>query len=271
MKRLLLVVLALPSLAFAAAMQETLIETRLGEPVTQAAVLSMSPGSAPRYLAVLLPGSPSVLRPVVENGAWTGGRLMGNFLVRSRQWLVDEELATLAVDCRSDSGDECRELYQASEQRFTDVRSVIELAKAGLPSIKDVWLVGTSMGTISSTYMAKWGRSYFAGAIHTSSINDGLYYRSMANPDFAAAGIPQGFIHHKDDPCRHTTYYGTKRWSEKFGIPLVTVTGGSGFSGNACKAYSQHGFRGMEREVMTAVSSIIKSGKVQQSVIGPAN
>ncbi len=270
MKRFLLVLLALPAAAFAAPMRETLLETSLGDSVTQAAVLSLA-GPAPTYLAVLLPGSPSVLRPVLANDEWSGGRLMGNFLIRSRKWLVDEDLAVLSVDCRSDSGDECRELYQASQQRFIDVKSVIELAKSNLPSIRQVWLVGTSMGTISSTYMAKWGGAYFAGAIHTASINNGLAYRSMANPDFAAAGIPQVFIHHRDDPCRSTTYDGTRHWSEKFSIPLITVTGGSGFSGNACQAFSQHGFRGVEREVMAAIAAIIKSGKVEQSGIAPAN
>jgi hypothetical protein len=41
-----------------------------------------------------------------------------------------------------------------------------------------------------------------------------------------------------------------KNRSEKFGFPLVTVTGGAGFQGPPCEALTEHGFRGKEKEVM---------------------
>jgi hypothetical protein len=43
---------------------------------------------------------------------------------------------------------------------------------------------------------------------------------------------------------------------------LITVTGGSGFRGDACNAYTEHGFRGKEKEVMTAIGKIMITGQV---------
>ncbi len=48
---------------------------------------------------------------------------------------------------------------------------------------------------------------------------------------------------------------------------LITVTGGSGFSGDACKAFTEHGFRGKEKEVMTAIGSILMTGKIESLLI----
>lgn len=36
------------------------------------------------------------------------------------------------------------------------------------------------------------------------------------------------------------------------------------FQGPACEAYSEHGFRGREKEVMNAITAIIKSGKASR-------
>ena len=55
-----------------------------------------------------------------------------------------------------------------------------------------------------------------------------------------------------------------KSISEKYNVPLITVSGGSGFQGPACEALTEHGFRGKEKEVMNAMTAIIKSGKATQ-------
>jgi hypothetical protein len=47
-------------------------------------------------------------------------------------------------------------------------------------------------------------------------------------------------------------------------VPLITVSGGTGFQGGACEAFTEHGFRGKEKEVMNAISAIIQSGKATQ-------
>lgn len=250
---------------------EELISVDLSDNKKQVGVLSTKKGSSnPTKLAVLLPGSPSVVRPVVENGVMTGSKLTGNFLIRARRFLVDESVASLIVDCQSESGDYCASSYQASKQRQEDVDKLISEAKKRKPSITEVWLVGTSMGTISSSFMPIHNPSGYAGAIHTAAITDPYAkksYRELGGFDYKKASIPQIFVHHVNDPCALTPYSGAKSISEKYGVSLVSVSGGSGFQGGVCEAFTEHGFKGKEKEVMTAITAIIQSGKVVNSEI----
>lgn len=254
--------------AHAQGLKEELISVDLTDGQKQAGVYSTKLGSGkPTKLAVLLPGYPSVVRPVVEDGLMTSSKLTGNFLIRSRRFLVDENIATLIVDCQSESGDYCSSSYQASNQRQIDVDKLIAEVKARNPSIADVWLVGTSMGTVSSSFMPIHNPSGYAGAIHTASITEPYArnsYRELGGFDYQKAKIPQFFVHHAADPCYLTTYTGAKSITDKYTIPLVTVTGGGDFQGNACQAFTEHGFRGKEKEVMTAVGEIIKTGSAKQ-------
>ena len=254
--------------AAAQGLKEELISVDLTDTKKQTGVYSTKLGSDnPTKLAVILPGYPSVVRPIVENGVMTGSKQNGNFLIRARRFLVDESVASLVIDCQSESGDYCTSNYQSSKQRQEDVDKLIAEVKRRVPSIKEVWLVGTSMGTISSSFMPIHNPTGYAGAIHTASITDPYAkgsYRELGGFDYKKASIPQFFIHHVNDPCALTTYPSAKSIADKYNISLLTVKGGSGFQGGACEAFTEHGFRGKEKEVMNAVTAIIQTGKAVQ-------
>lgn len=249
-------------------LKEELISVDLMDGKKQVGVYTTKLGSdKPTRLAVLLPGYPSVVRPVVEAGVMTNSKLNGNFLIRSRRFLVNENIASLIVDCQSESGDYCSSFYQASKQRQVDVDKLIAEIKARTPSITEVWLVGTSMGTISSSFMPTHNPSGYAGAIHTASITEPYAnnsYRELGNFNYKITATPQFFVHHIADPCHLTTYTGAKFIADKYKLPLVTITGGGDFRGGACQAFTEHGFRGKEKEVMTAIGEIIKTGSAKQ-------
>jgi hypothetical protein len=235
----------------------------------QKGVLSLKKGSrgSPTKLAILLPGGAAVIRPEISDGILSKVRLAGNFLIRSRRHLVSDEIATLIVDCRSDLGDECRDRYQASPEREADVFALVEEVVRLYPSIEKIWLVGTSRGTISSGFMALHGGNRYAGSIHTATLSEPFQKGSsseLSGLDYSASNIPQVFIHHKDDPCALTTYSGIKKISKKFSIPLVTVTGEKNLSGPACHGFTQHGFRGKEKQVMQKIRQIIVSGNIEE-------
>jgi hypothetical protein len=192
-------------------------------------------------------------------------KLTGNFLIRSRRHLADERIATLVVDCPTDSGDSCASAYQASAQRQIDVQLLIAKVQQMQPSLKQVWLVGTSLGTVSSSFMALYGGATYAGAFHTASITEPLAkhsYGELHNFDYAKAGIPQILVHHRDDPCPLTRYPSAERIAQTYKLPLVTVTGGSGFTGGVCQAQTQHGFKGREQDVMRFMAEAMKRGTV---------
>ena len=254
--------------AQAQGLKEELVSVDLTGSKRQAGVYSTKSGSlGPTRLAVLLPGYPAVVRPVVEGGVMTGSKLNGNFLIRSRRHLVDDIVATLIVDCQSDSGDTCSSSYQASRQRQEDVDKLIAEVRRRAPSITEVWLVGTSMGTISSSFMPIHNPTGYAGAIHTATITEPYAkgsYQELGGFDYKKALLPQFFVHHSNDPCALTTYSGAKHIAGKYSVPLITVVGREGFQGGACQAFTEHGFRGKEKEVMAVIGTIIKAGKADQ-------
>jgi hypothetical protein len=246
-------------------LKEQLISVELSPGIQQQGVLSLTTNSAaPTRLAVLFPGYPSVVRPVVEGQSMTSSKLSGNFLIRSRRHLATDAIATLIVDCHSDSGDYCSSTYQASSKRHQDVLKLIQEVKKQYPSIQQIWAIGTSMGTVSSSFALTHEPSIYKGAIHTASItepNARNSYPELRNFDYAKAN--HIFIHHLNDPCYLTTHSGAKSIADKYKVPLVTVKGGGGFSGDACKAFTEHGFRGKEKEVMTAIGKILMTGQVE--------
>jgi predicted alpha/beta hydrolase family esterase len=246
-------------------LSEKLLTADLGGGVKQDAVLSLRAGSRnQKFLAVLLPGTPGVLRPEVSGDQMTSSRLPGNPLIRARRLIATDQIALLAVDCRSDSGDECKKSYQSSPQREKDLNAVIELAKKEIPSISQVWLVGHSAGTMTAAFMGKFNQTAYAGIIYLATISDPYKkgsYRSLGDFDYGAIKIPQVFIHHKEDPCFATTYDSVEKIAKRFNLPLITVTGGSDFKGGPCEPYSQHGFRGTEGLVMRKVGELITTGQ----------
>lgn len=132
-------------------LQEELISVLLADGKrTQSGVYSIKKGATKHSrLAVLLPGYPSVVRPVVADGVVQSARLAGNFLIRSRRHLADDVIATLIVDCHSDSGDYCSSGHQVSAERQRDVQRLSDEVGERYSSIEEVWLIRTRMGTIS--------------------------------------------------------------------------------------------------------------------------
>ena len=252
---------AIPS--HAEGLNEELVEVQI-DGGTQRAVISRRQGKPDgSKLLVLLPGSPSVVRPEMGNGVMMNSPLLGNFLIRARRHLVTDQVMTLLVDCHSQIGDVCRPEYQSSKQRYEHVKAVINAARVRLPAVKEVYLISTSMGSISSAFIALNGQKEFAGVIHTASVDPTApkSFVQLNNFDYSAIKIPQAFIHHVEDPCLQTMYGYVRTVAEKYKLPLVSITGGSDFRGPPCQAFTQHGFRGKEVEVMRHVLKMLNTSQ----------
>ena len=242
-------------------LQEELIEVPIDGGIQRAVISRRAGASDGSKLLVLLPGYPSVVRPEMGNGVMMNSPLLGNFLIRARRNLVTDQTVTLLVDCHSQVGDTCGPDYQSSRERYKHVKAVIDAAKAKLPSVKQVYLVSTSAGSISSAFSALYGQAELAGVIHTASIDPTApkSYTQLYNFDYAAIKIPQAFIHHVEDPCSITQYSYVRTVSEKYKLPLISVSGGSDFRGQPCMAFTQHGFRNKEAVVMRHILKMLDS------------
>ena len=257
--------------AHAKGLNEILITVKTSDNKNQQGVFSLKANAnQPKYLAVLLPGYPSVVTPKMKNKIMYSSKLTGNFLIRARRHLVDTDIGTLIVDCKTNITGICSSNYQSSLKRHEDVSKLILEIKLKYPSIKEIWLIGTSMGTVSSSFMPTYDTNFYSGAIHTATITEPTKknsYRELMNFNYKKINIPQFFIHHKDDPCDITTYSGAEKITKKLNLPLITVLGGSNFNGHPCKAKTQHGFKGVEKKVMNAIQYIIKNKKIKVTEI----
>ena len=83
--------------------------------------------------------------------------------------------------------------------------------------------------------------------------------------DFNLGGIaiPVLVVHHNDDGCKVTTVTGAKDIKAALtgskAAELMIFKGGSSGNGKECGAKSHHGFLGLEKKVVNAVSDWIKS------------
>ena len=254
-------------------LSEKLVSVSLSENSKLNGVLSLKEGtSSPAVLVVLLPGHPAVIKPiVVEGNKVVKMSMSGNFLLRARRQLINSEIATLAVDCRESFaiGDECPESYMASKSRFDDFSIINNEVRKDQPSIKKVWQLGTSFGTVTSSHIPKERFAEYSGVIHTSTINNASKYSTQYGVKYDEIAIPQLFIHHANDACAVSKYEGILDIAQKAKIPLYTILGDKKradekISAESCNAFSPHGFKGIEVQVMQLIRKAITEG-IQQS------
>lgn len=204
-----------------------------GEPVPY--ILNAA-GAAPKYVVILFPGGTGIVDPRLENGVLVYG-FKGNFLVRSRKFIVDEEFATVTTNT-SHSPERIQALLDDLKRRFPQAR---------------VYLMGTSNGSAATTDLAEYLADKIAGAIHTSSRGqiysfDARKYKNR-----------QLVVHHKDDGCRVTPFSAAQASHERFGNDLIAMEGGISV-GDPCEAFAHHGFNGIERETIDAIKQWIRRG-----------
>jgi len=191
-------------------------------------------GPSPKYVVILFPGGTGNMDPRIENGRLVYG-FGGNFLIRSRPHIVDQEFATVSTNS------------SRSEER---IQAVLDDIKRRYPEAR-IYVMGTSNGTDSSMSLAGYLSDRIAGEIHTSSLNaisrfDARKYRNR-----------HLIVHHRDDPCPYTLYSSALASHENYGTELVTMEGGMS-TGNRCEAFSHHGFNGIERETIDTIKKWIK-------------
>lgn len=270
MKQILMVLLAFFALsdlqaAHAQMINEEIISVKTGSGFEQQGVLSrFDTKSSPKKLIVFMSGHPGVIRPQINDQGKITTRQNGNFLVRSRQYLISDQVITLLLDYRSDFDSECPNSYQASADRAKDIDELVKEVKKRFPSIEQTWALSTSRSVITTAGLLKYSQASYAGIIHTA----GMYNTAkLLGLDFGPFKTPQYIFHHRQDPCPNTLYEDAVMLSKTWGITLVTVDGGSGFRGPPCQAFTQHGFAGREEKVAGAIGRLVRTGTTEQTEI----
>jgi len=193
------------------------------------------------------------------------------FMRMNQQIFAEEGIALVVMDCPTDQWGAppprppvtCFDNYRSSKEHADDVRSV--MAKLKDEGFSKIYVMGHSMGTVSSRWLAKNLGNEISGSIHSGSMNgptrDG-FANSMSGFSYDTIAAPVLHVHHENDACSFTPYSIVKRYA---GANLVTVHGGVA-EGDPCGARHLHGYQGREEVVVRAIVSWIKTGKVEKVV-----
>jgi predicted alpha/beta-hydrolase family hydrolase len=231
------------------------IPTRPG--VTQSFLL-IRPHDKPVAGVILFAGAHGRLALSPQGIGW--GK--GNFLVRNRERFASEGFLVAVVDTPSDRPRGLWD-FRTSAAHAEDIQGVI----AELKKIVDVpvWLVGTSMGTVSAANAAaRLKEGGPDGLVLTSSVTkeSRQVSETVSSVRLKDIRIPTLLVHHKRDDCIVTPYESAvaliRSLTQSPKKDLLTFDGGDPPRSEPCEAMSYHGFLGLDAEVVAAIASWIK-------------
>jgi hypothetical protein len=236
MRFLLLLALLIVSLHAKASCTDQLIDNvRYSDEFTVPYILT-SQHQSPRYVLILMPGGAGTLNPHINNEGKLQFGFAGNFLIRSRNQFCDSQFTTASTNS-TESPERMSALVNDLQTRF--------------PKSK-ICMVGTSRSTYSTMGLAEKFDGKIDCIIHTASMNQ------IARFDTRKFKSRHLMVHHKNDPCHLTTYASTQSNHERYKTPLITMEGGSS-TGDACQAFSYHGFHGIEQQTIDQIKAWIRN------------
>jgi len=232
--------------------------------------LGLAGSEPPKAAVVLLAGGKGALK--LNSSGAIGSDLGANFLIRTRGRFAREGLYIAALDAASDKQDGMNGAYRLSLEHAREIGQVIADLKnrVGAP----VWLVGTSAGTISTAGAAarlaaqnQFPRPH--GIVLTSATTqlDGAGYcgKSVYDASLSAFTGPVLLVSHQDDACPCSPGIAAigatllVRFAGSSVKEHKIFTGGAAPLSGPCDARAQHGFFGIENEVVKTIADWIKS------------
>jgi pimeloyl-ACP methyl ester carboxylesterase len=195
------------------------------------------------------------------NGLRDGAPHSLNFLVRSRDFFAGAGYNVALLGKPTDRP-ELDAQYRSGDDHITDVRAVV--AKLSADYGKPVWIVGTSLGSISAAATAVgMDPSKLAGIVLSSSVTRSSTATMYSVPMLSLSEIrvPVLVMHHTRDRCPvcepGQAWRIEKALTQAPVKKLLLVDGGGGATGPACEALNYHGFIGMEGDAARAITDWI--------------
>jgi hypothetical protein len=216
-----------------------------------------------KAVVLLFPGGKGIIK-LKDDGSFSKGK--NNFLVRSRDLFVNNNMHVVVMDAPSDKqhGDGMKDgSFRGSSEHRGDIGAMVEAMQKRfkLP----VWAIGTSRGTESVANAMVYLQDKLAGAVLTASMTEandnGPTVREF---DLDKVTIPVMVVHHENDECWVTTPHGAKNIAMALTasrrVELKMFSGGKEPASNECNARTHHGFYGIEQQVVDAIAEFILKG-----------
>ena len=250
-----------PNAAFA---NEVIVAQLPGRSIS--VLVTHQPGATTFSHAIaLFPGSPGHMNLRVEGGT-IQYELGGNFLVRARRHFIEDGFLAVVIDAPSDQQDGFPQAYRETPRYGQDVKAAIDAVAKKFGAL-DWTFIGTSEGSVSAAHAARMLASEAKRVVLTASVvSPSGRGRGLEIADVRQIRIPVLWVHNRDDPCKYTQYSRIKNYAEATKTPLLTVIGSNGVRGDACMAFTQHGFVGREIKTIKAILSWIRTGQVPPDV-----
>jgi pimeloyl-ACP methyl ester carboxylesterase len=189
----------------------------------------------------------------------------GNFLVRTRQMFAQHGLAVAVYDPSDDLGS-MSDAVRMSQPHADEVAQVLADFKRKT-GVKQVYLVGTSRGTISAAYLATVLKGDVSGVVLTSTVFQASKGSTgLSRFDFSTITQPLLFVHHVADACKTTSPGYASALASKY--PVIWVEGVAGDVGDPCGHHSAHGYLGREAATVRAIAEWILERKFAPKVAG---
>jgi len=183
-----------------------------------------------------------------------------NFLTRSRE-LFHKAGFSVAIVGRASDRTGLDHAYRKSFEHSRDIRAVLLRLKKLAP--KDIWLVGTSLGTISAANAAISSPDLVAGLALTASYGNPESPNKVQSLELRNIRMPTLVLHHRRDACRGCPPDGAKDIVSDLASArhkeLIFISGGSGASGDPCGPLHYHGFINQEEEAVVHIASWIRA------------
>jgi pimeloyl-ACP methyl ester carboxylesterase len=189
------------ALAMPAGAADEELRTIPSRPGVTESLLLLRPTRPPVATVILLAGGDGVVALTPAGPS----RLQGNFLLRTRQRFAAEGLLVAVLDSPSDRTSLWN--FRTTADHAADLRAAIAALReiAAVP----VWLVGTSMGTLSAANAAaRLNEGGPDGIVLTSSVSEisRVSGESIRHVPLGDIRVPVLIVHHRHDTCRSSPY-----------------------------------------------------------------
>jgi len=233
------------------------------------------PGITVRYMMF----KPAAERPKAAVVLFTGGygflnmpdkvgatwQASGNFLPRSREHFLRRDFLVVVVNPPSDQP-KGYVMFRTTAAHAEDIAAVISDVRRRARHAQ-VWLIGTSRGTVSVANVASrlQGERAPDGIVLTSSVTRTEVSRTappdavqtVYDSDLKAIRVPALVVHHRQDGCSATPSIDAPALLAKLSNAprkeLLIFDGGS-LGTDQCSGNSPHGFLDIERQVVDAIA-----------------
>lgn len=178
-----------------------------------------------------------------------------NFLIRSARIFAAQPVNLVLVGRPVDKA-ELDGPVRIGDEHGADNQAMLRAIRERSPA--PIWLIGTSMGTISAAAAAiRDTEGLVSGVVLTSSVTGSWVPGAVPSQPLERIRVPVLVVHHRHDSCRSCSPAEARRIGPALRSAPVTQTwlleGGGPPSGPACEPMHHHGFIGMEAEVVERI------------------